>query len=68
MNQTTEALYLSMLDNGKLDTAETEKAFYRAYDYIIDAAECDDNEEEKSSVSVGNAHSVRPAPTVTESR
>lgn len=50
MNQTTEALYLSMLDNGKLDTAETEKAFYRAYDYIIDAAECDDNEEEKSRI------------------
>lgn len=50
MNQTAEAFYLSMLDAGKLETKETEAAFYRAYDHIIDTAECDDNEEEKSRI------------------
>ena len=47
MNQTAEAFYLSMLDAGKLETKETEAAFYRAYDHT---AECDDNEEEKSRI------------------
>lgn len=50
MNKTAEALYMSMLNSGKLDTAETEKAFYSAYDYIIDTAECDGNDEEKSRI------------------
>lgn len=50
MNQTAKTLYLSMLDAGKLETKETEAAFYRAYDHIIDTAECDDNEEEKSRI------------------
>ena len=50
MNQTTKALYLAMLDAGKLEDKEQEAAFYRAYDYIIDTAECDDNENEKSRI------------------
>lgn len=50
MKQTTKALYLALLNSGKLETKETEAAFYRAYDHIIDTAECDDNEEEKSRI------------------
>lgn len=50
MNQTTKALYLAMLDAGKLDDKEQEATFYRVYDYIIDTAECDDNENEKSRI------------------
>lgn len=48
MNQTTEALYLALLNSGKLETEATQTAFCEAYDYIIDLAECDSNEEEKT--------------------
>ena len=47
MNRAAEALYLLMLNSGKLDTAETERAFYSAYDYILDMAECEENGEER---------------------
>lgn len=50
MNQTTEALYLALLNSGKLETEATQTAFCEAYDYIIDLAECESNEEEKDKV------------------
>ena len=50
MNRAAEALYLLMLNSGKLDTAETEQAFYSAYDYILDMAECEENGEERGNV------------------
>lgn len=50
MNQTTEALYLALLNSGKLETEATQSAFCEAYDYIIDLAECESNEEEKDKV------------------
>lgn len=34
MNEVQEALYLALLENGKLDTPDTEKALYLALDYI----------------------------------
>ena len=48
MNRAAEALYLLMLNSGKLDTAETEQAFYSAYDYILGIAECEENGEERA--------------------
>lgn len=50
MNRAAEALYLLMLNSGKLDTAETEQAFYSAYDYILGIAECEENGEERGKV------------------
>ena len=50
MNRTAEALYLLMLNSGKLDTAETEQAFYSAYDYILGIADCEENGEERGKV------------------
>lgn len=46
MNQTTEALYLALLNSGKLETEATQSAFCEAYDYIIDLTECESNENE----------------------
>ena len=50
MNRAAEALYLLMLNSGKLDTAETEQAFYSAYDYILGMAECEENGGERGKV------------------
>ncbi len=50
MNRTAEAVFMSVLHSGKLDTAETEQAFYSAYDYILGMAECEENGEERGKV------------------
>lgn len=50
MNKIIKPIYLDLLDKGKFDTEETTNTFFKVYDYIIELAECDDNEEEKDHI------------------
>lgn len=50
MNEVINPIYLDLLDKGKFDTKESTNTFFKAYDYIIELAECDDNEEEKDHI------------------
>ncbi|MBQ8823778.1 MAG: hypothetical protein IJZ64_00930 [Ruminococcus sp.] len=50
MNEVINPIYLDLLDKGKFDTEESTNTFFKAYDYIIDMAECEDNNEEKEHI------------------
>ena len=50
MNEILNPIYLDLLDKGKFDTEESTNIFFKAYDYIVDTAECEDNNKEKEHI------------------